>query len=109
MGRKAEREAMALADAYPQIPGRHTQTGTHLQAQAQWASLVAFFDAAFADNEDCKSTAGWIAYINGALIAYDSTTIKRVVGSSTEAECNAMAILAKRIHGTAACSANSST
>jgi len=57
--------------------------------------MHAFFDAAFADTADCKSTAGWLAFVNGSLIAYDSTTIKRVVSSSTEAECNAMAILAK--------------
>ena len=46
--------------------------------------LKAYFDAAFADHADCKSTAGWVIYSHGALIAYDSTTIKRVVASSME-------------------------
>jgi len=57
--------------------------------------MQAYFDAAFADAADYKSTTGWIAFVDGAPIAYDSTTIKRVVSSSTEAECNAMAIVAK--------------
>lgn len=69
--------------------------GIVYKRQRNVSPLQAFFDAAFADNSDYKSTAGWLTYSHGALIAYDSTTIKRVVSSSTEAECNAMAIVAK--------------
>ena len=54
---------------------------------------MAYFDAAFADDHQCKSTAGWVLYMHGSLIGYDTSTIKRVVRSSTEAECNAMAII----------------
>src|SRR5438132_13531441 len=52
--------------------------------------LKAFVDASFADGPECKSTAGWVYLIHGAVVAYDSTTIKRVVTSSTEAECSAL-------------------
>ena len=52
-------------------------------------------DAAFADTAECISTAGWLYLFHGALIAYDSTTIKRVVTSSTEAECCALVMVAK--------------
>lgn len=57
--------------------------------------LRVYVDAAFADDEGCKSTAGWAIMCHGALIAYDSTTIKRVVTSSTEAECHALTIVGK--------------
>ena len=57
--------------------------------------LEAYFDAAFAEGPDCKSTSGWAYFIHGALIAYDSTTIKRVVTSSTEAECAALTTIGK--------------
>ena len=57
--------------------------------------LQAFVDAAFADNPGCRSTAGWIFFINGCVTAYDSQTIKRVVTSSTEAECAALTIVGK--------------
>lgn len=72
-----------------------TSMGIIFRRHSGAAPLQAYFDAAFADTDDSKSTAGWIAHSHGALIAYDSTTIKRVVSSSTEAECNAMAIVAK--------------
>jgi len=67
--------------------------GLVFKRHSKAAPLQAFFDAAFADTSDYKSTAGWVAYAHGALIAYDSSTIKRVVSSSTEAECNAMATI----------------
>ena len=57
--------------------------------------MEAYFDAAFAEGPECKSTIGWAYFINGALIAYDSTTIKRVVTSSTEAECAALTVIGK--------------
>ena len=52
--------------------------------------LQAYVDA---DGEDCKSTALFL--FCGAPVAYDSATIKRVVTSSTEAECNAIAMVSK--------------
>ncbi len=57
--------------------------------------LSAYVDAAFADNTHCRSTAGWIFMVHGAMIAYDSVAIKRVVTSSTEAECAALTIIGK--------------
>ena len=38
---------------------------------------------------------GWVYMSQGAMIAYDSVTIKRNVTSSTEAECNALTIIGK--------------
>ena len=58
-------------------------------------TLEGYFDAAFADNPGMRSTAGWVFIINGAVTAYDSITIKRVVTSSTEAECSAMTVIGK--------------
>ena len=58
-------------------------------------ALEAFFDAAFAEGPECKSTSGWAYFVHGALIAYDSTSIKRVVTSSTEAECSALTTVGK--------------
>ena len=55
----------------------------------------AFVDAAFADNPGCRSTAGWVYFVQGCVVAYDSHTIKRVVTSSTEAECAALTIIGK--------------
>src|SRR5690349_10225617 len=57
--------------------------------------LAAFVDASFADNPNSRSTAGWVYFINGACVAYDSHTIKRVVTSSTEAECSALTVVGK--------------
>ena len=42
-----------------------------------------------------RSTAGWVYIVNGAVTAYDSVTIKRMVTSSTEAECSALTIVGK--------------
>ena len=58
-------------------------------------TLLAYVDASFADNPGCRSTAGWVYFINGACVAYNSQTIKRVVTSSTEAECAALTIVGK--------------
>ena len=58
-------------------------------------ALKAFVDAAYADTDGCKSTAGWVYMFQGAMTAYDSITIKRNVTSSTEAECNALTIVGK--------------
>ena len=58
-------------------------------------ALKAFVDAAYADTDGCKSTAGWVYMFQGAMTAYDSITIKRIVTSSTEAECNALTIVGK--------------
>src|SRR3954464_4872224 len=41
--------------------------------------LSAYVDAAFADNPECRSTAGWVYFIHGGLVAYGSQVIKRVV------------------------------
>ena len=57
--------------------------------------LMAYVDAAFADNTNCRSTAGWVFRIHGAVVAYDSIAIKRVVTSSTEAECCGLTIVGK--------------
>jgi hypothetical protein len=57
--------------------------------------LRAYVDASFADDSQCRSTAGWVFLIHGAVVAYDSSTIKRVVTSSTEAECNALTVVGK--------------
>ena len=57
--------------------------------------LRAYVDASFADSADCKSTAGWVFQIHGAVTAYDSSTIKRVLTSSTEAECAALTVVGK--------------
>ena len=57
--------------------------------------LCAYVDAAFADNENRRSTAGWVFFVHGNVTAYDSHTIKRVVTSSTEAECSALTIVGK--------------
>lgn len=65
--------------------------------------LCADVDAAFADNTNRRSTAGWAFLINGNVTSYDSHTIKRVVTSSTEAECSARPLLAKKIHGRGKC------
>ena len=54
-----------------------------------------------ADNDGCKSTAGWVFVIHGCVVAYDS--IKRVVTSSTEAECAALTTIGKEIHGKGRC------
>jgi len=54
--------------------------------------LCAYVDAAFADNENRRSTAGWVFFVHGNVTAYDSHTIKRVV-TSTEAECSALTIV----------------
>lgn len=45
--------------------------------------LKAFVDASFADDPECKSTAGWVYFVHGAVVAYDSTTIKRLVTRSS--------------------------
>ena len=42
-----------------------------------------------------RITAGWVFILDGAVTAYDSSTIRRVVTSSTEAECSAMTIIGK--------------
>jgi hypothetical protein len=57
--------------------------------------LQAYFDASFADNPEMRSTAGWVYQVHGAVVAYDSHTIKRVVTSSTEAECAALTVVGK--------------
>ena len=72
-----------------------TDVGLTLKRDTTAPQLKAYVDAAFADTVDCKSTAGWLYLFQGALIAYDSTTIKRVVTSSTEAECCALVMVAK--------------
>jgi len=79
----------------PEVFGWHPAARIVFKRGHSGPRMQAYFDAAFADTADYKSTAGWIAFVDGAPIAYDSTTIKRVVSSSTEAECNAMAIVAK--------------
>ena len=65
------------------------------QRQEKAVPLEAFVDAAFADNPGMRSTAGWVFLIGGAVTAYDSCTIKRVVTSSTEAECSALTVVGK--------------
>ena len=72
-----------------------TKIGLTFNKSIQGPALQAFFDAAFANEHECRSTAGWIMYMHGSLIGYETTTIKRVVLSSTEAECNAMMLLGK--------------
>ena len=57
--------------------------------------LTAYVDASFADEGEGKSTAGWAIFMQGNLIGYESATIKRVVLSSTEAECHALSHLGK--------------
>ena len=57
--------------------------------------LKAFVDASFADESNCKSTAGWAFFVHGAVTAYDSVSIKRILTSSTEAECSALTIIGK--------------
>ena len=57
--------------------------------------LEAYFDASFADCPQMRSTAGWVYLVHGAVVGYNSHTIKRVVTSSTEAECAALTILGK--------------
>ena len=57
--------------------------------------LQAYVDAAFADCDDFKSTAGWVFMVQCAVVAHDSITIKRVVTSSTEAECAALTVIGK--------------
>ena len=57
--------------------------------------LQVYVDASFADGPECKSTVGWVFQVHGAVTAYDSSTIKRVVTSSTEAECSALTIVGK--------------
>ena len=57
--------------------------------------LSAYVDAAFADSPDCRSTAGWVYFVHGCVVAYDSHAIKRVVTSSTEAECSALTTIGK--------------
>lgn len=69
--------------------------GLVYQRKPNSQNLEAFFDAAFAEGPECKSTVGWTYFIKGCLIAYDSTTIKRVVTSSTEAECSALTVVGK--------------
>ena len=59
------------------------------------APLQAYVDAAFADNPGCRSTAGWVFLVHGSVVAYDACTIKRVVTSSTEAECSALTVVGK--------------
>ena len=72
-----------------------TDVGLTMKRDRAAPQLQAYVDAAFADGPDCKSTAGWLFLFQGALVAYDSTTIKRVVTSSTEAECCALVMVAK--------------
>ena len=55
----------------------------------------AFVDAAFADDPSMKSAAGWVFQIHGAVTADDSSTIKRIVTSTTEAECMAITVVGK--------------
>jgi len=69
--------------------------GLTFKRHASAPPLEAYVDAAFANETDYKSTAGWVFLMHGALTAYESSTIKRVVTSSTEAECNALATVGK--------------
>ena len=57
--------------------------------------LEAYVDAAFADNPSMRSTAGWVFLVNGAVTSYSSSTITRIVTSSTEAQCSALAVIGK--------------
>ena len=57
--------------------------------------LLGYVDAAFADAPNCRSTAGWLILFRGAIVGYDSLVIKRVVTSSTEAECSALTVIGK--------------
>ena len=84
-----------MAHEDPQVPGWHIGHRVDTQRDPAAPQLQAYVDAAFADTAECKSTAGWLYLFHGALIAYDSTTIKRVVTSSTEAECCALVMVAK--------------
>jgi hypothetical protein len=67
----------------------------YVRESKQQEPLRAYFDASFADNPTMRSTAGWVFLVHGAVVAYDSHTIKRVVTSSTEAECAALTIVGK--------------
>ena len=69
--------------------------GLVYQRNFEGPPLMAYVDAAFADNTDCRSTAGWVFRFRGAVVAYDSVAIKRVVTSSTEAECCGLTIVGK--------------
>ena len=73
-----------------------TALGLTYTRDASAPALLAYVDAAFADDTNSKSTAGWAFFVHGALTAYDSSTIKRVVTSSTEAECNALVAVGKQ-------------
>jgi len=57
--------------------------------------LEAYVDAAFADDAKMRSTVGWAFLVHGNLVAYDSHTIKRIVTSSTEAECAGLTVIGK--------------
>ena len=87
----------ALLTGWPNLQSNcgagHKRVWNCLYADAP--ALSAYVDAAFADNPGCRSTAGWVYFVQGCVVAYDSHTIKRVVTSSTEAECAALTIVGK--------------
>lgn len=74
-----------------------TTLGLAFRRSTEPISLQAYFDASFANEPNAKSTAGYIIYMGNATIAYDSSSVKRVVLSSTEAECNALVTLWKEL------------
>lgn len=95
MGCKAIAEAVALANPHRQNLAGTRTIGLVYKRDDKAPTIQGYVDASFADSNDCKSTAGWALMIKGALTAFDSTTIKRVVTSSTEAECHAMTVIGK--------------
>ena len=82
-------KAMEVASSHHEIPGWDKINGTGVHTQ---------------DNGPGKrSTSEWVFLVDGAVVAYDSTAIKRVVTSSTEAECAAMTTVVRRTPGSARC------
>lgn len=57
--------------------------------------LAAQCDASFAAEPGSKSRYGWLFTAGGGLVAWDTKVIKRIVSSSTEAECNGLIAVGK--------------
>src|SRR5690349_10909284 len=57
----------------------------------------AYADAAFATELGAKSRTAWLFYFQGCLVSWASENPKRVMTSSTEAECSALTQLCKEI------------
>jgi hypothetical protein len=58
-------------------------------------TFSAFVDAAFASEDETQSRSAYLYFYNGNLVAWSSSSIKRAMGSSTEAECKALAELCR--------------